>query len=338
MNWGFVLLLFLVTRMERSNSTVTGEQDKTAPSEFENSKKKNHEREDENPKMLGANSLRSAKAEPGSKSKLKVNLDKLKKGEAIHKYTINRKALQYKYDKSNLSETAIKLKEARDEMAQKKKFQSGRFIRLLANFELRPSDFEILNTISDKNESRQVRLLKQLIEDSSLHVFVNKDPKLKSLIKATRKKIASDIKKQISEYFQWRKQSWLRIQSVWTQKAIYYYRDDALNREEHEKLYQLFLIEDAEKLKFLLPIVEVQRKIMEVIDRRLNDMDNEKYILLAIKLMTKQLFIEYLKRFQKYHSQHNKDYTSDITQMDNQFMADYQENVNFQKAMNPISE
>ena len=90
----------------------------------------------------------------------------------------------------------------------------------------------------------------------SFHIFTIRNPKYKSLITRTKNQIDKKLKNQISAYYRWRKLSWMRIESVWKQKGIYYLKDDDMNREEHEKLYQLFLIEDAEKLQFLLPMIE----------------------------------------------------------------------------------
>jgi rubrerythrin len=242
---------------------------------------------------------------------------------------VARKAMSYQFSDTNLNETAQKLKDARQEVAEQKKYRSNNFRKLLQNLNLDSHSFQLLDQIKDKELAQQVRNLKDAIEKISPALWKRKDPNFKKYARKMKATIKQQITNQVKTYRTWRKLSCKKIESVWKQKNIYYHRDDNLNREEHEKLYQLFLIEDADKLNFLLPMVEVEKRLVEMLDRRIVDEDNEKYILLAIKLMTKQLFLEYVKRFKKYHSRHRKDYAKDLKAMDKALMDSFKENEEF---------
>lgn len=242
---------------------------------------------------------------------------------------VNRKAMSYKFGDSNLNETAQKIQAARQEVADKKKSRSHNFRKLLKSMNLDFHNFHLLDHITDKKLANQVRSLKSTIEKVSPDLWIRKNPKFKAYAKKIKKKLENQITKQIKNYKSWRKLSWKKIEAVWKQKGMYYLRDDKLNREEHEKLYQLFLIEDADKLNFLLPMIDVEKRVVEMLERRMVDEDNEKYILLSIKLMTKQLFLEYLRRYKKYHSQHRKDFAKDLQAIDRQLMDSFKENEEF---------
>ena len=241
----------------------------------------------------------------------------------------NRKAISYKFSESNLGETAKKIQAARKEVADNKKYQSHAFRKLLKNMNLDAHNFLLLDKITDKRLAAQIRKLKDTIKKVSNDIWTRKDPKFKSYARKIKTNLESQIKKQIKSYQSWRKLSWKKIEALWKQKGSYYNKDDNMNREEHEKLYQLFLIEDADKLNFLLPMIDVEKRLIEMLERRIVDEDNEKYILLSIKLMSKQLFLEYLRRYKKYHSQHRKDFTKDLKAIDKQLMDSFNENEEF---------
>lgn len=242
----------------------------------------------------------------------------------------------FKIDQTTLKATSSKLKEERRKLKDSRKLKSAHFRSLLRRYYIRPDQLEHLAQSTDKRVKLTLRSLKQLVNDLDYHLWQPAKPKARKAMLQTRKRLEKQIKSQIKGYSKWHKLGWKRIEAVWKQKGFYYLHDEELNRSEHEKLYQLFIIENGEKLKYLLPMIDVERKIVESIHYRVADWDNEKYIRLAVKLMTKQLFLEYLRRYRAYRTQHRKDYAKDLRVLEKQYMADYKANQDFDRRVNNI--
>lgn len=253
-----------------------------------------------------------------------------------HKSKKKIKKFSFKINAETLQQTSNKLKQERKNQREARKLKSSRFRNLLLSYKINPDVFHSLGSTSDKKIAKAVRLLKEQVQDIGPHLWVAENPKKKKYMKKASKKLKKLAKYQIKDFKHWYWESWQRIKDVWKAKGHYYLRDDKLNREEHEKLYQLFLIETSEKLKYLLPLLDVEHKVIDILGRRLADIDNQKYIKLAVKLMSKQLFKEYLKRYKAYRRRHRSDYVKDLQNLNRKYMADFKANEDFDKRVHDM--
>ena len=243
------------------------------------------------------------------------------------------------FNKASVSSLKNRIKSHARKMKQIKQQKIVKKTMLFRAFKLKMKEIDRLSEVKDGDLKNDLTEITNVVMDTGaiihrqLHNQVSNKVQEK-LLKLAKKKLETFMKTQISRYRIWQKDSWKKITEVLKRRGPLMLKNEELNRSEHEKLYQLFIVENAEKRAFLLPILNIEANIIKIISSKLNDLKNEQYLRISVKLMTQQLTKEFKHRYKRYKRLYKKEYLRDVYKTDDQYMASWKENDKFNESAN----
>jgi hypothetical protein len=148
-------------------------------------------------------------------------------------------------------------------------------------------------------------------------------------LKMAKKKLVKMRKQQLARYAQWRQESWHNINKYLEASQRIFNANDALNMEENEKYYQLFLVEDGEKRQHLIPFVDLETRLLAIIEGELEIISDEKGLKKSSLRQTARLSNRLAKRARRASKRSRRDYLRGVRDLDRQYMWAWKRNEQF---------
>lgn len=178
---------------------------------------------------------------------------------------------------------------------------------LLILYNLPSNSFEFMANLTDQSLKQQAYELKAFMR--KLGPAVSEKPiKKKSYednLNVAKKRLNALRKRQVKKYEEWRKQTWANIEKFLNAKQKIYDVDDTLNISENEKYYQLFLVEDSDKRQHLVPFLDLENRLLEIIETELEIIADDKALKRA-SLRIVNRFNSRLKRSERRRSRRHR--------------------------------
>lgn len=203
--------------------------------------------------------------------------------------------------------------------------------KLLTVFDLPHSSFDFSNSITDQGLKLQVEEIKNFMRKLAPE-YAKKEEKKKSYedyLKVAKKRLHSLQKRQIKKYQDWRKKTWENIDKVLEEKQPIFNMDQKVNVQENEKYYQVFLVEDASKREHLIPFLDLESRLLEIIEEELVVISDYKSILRASKRLNSRHTMMMNRRFRMSFRRRQRQHLRAMRQMHNGFIKDWEINQKF---------
>lgn len=202
---------------------------------------------------------------------------------------------------------------------------------LLTQLDLPDHTFDFFEGLKDEGLRVQADELKAFMRQLGPAVGGKKDDGkgYEDYLKMAQKKLLKMRKAQVKRYEEWRKESWDHIVKYLEAGQRIFDADDALNISENEKYYQLFLVEDGEKRAHLLPFIDLENRLLNIIESELEGLTDEKMLEKASLRQTTRLSNRMERRARRASQRARRDYVRGVRALDRQYMGAWKRNEAF---------
>ena len=201
---------------------------------------------------------------------------------------------------------------------------------MMSTFKLPHNSLQFVSEIKDQNLRTQAEELKGIMRKLASALNDPSPPKtFKDFLKIAKKTIKKMRKRQLKVYYKWRKESWANVQKYLSAKQKIYDGDDALNVFENEKFYQLFLVEDSEKREYLLPLLDLQNKVLRRVADELELLYDAEKIKQASVKAARKVMRALNRKSKRVRHRAEDEYLAGVREMHAKFMRDWKRNEKF---------
>lgn len=199
---------------------------------------------------------------------------------------------------------------------------------LSAQLDLPPDALAFFGSLKDEGMKQQAEELRVFMRQLAPAVGGKKggDKTYADYLKIAKKKLTSLRKKQVTRYEEWRKQSWTNIQKYLEANQRVLQADDDMNVMENEKYYQLFLVEDGDKRQHVIPFLNLENRLLEIIDAELEVVEDELSLKKASARQAKRLSDRLARRARRASRRNRRAYLRGVRALNDQYMRHWQRN------------
>lgn len=203
---------------------------------------------------------------------------------------------------------------------------------LLTVLQLPLNSLDFMENITDEGIKSQADEMRTFMRKLAPAVSASKSAKPKTYednLKTAKKRLISLRKKQLKKYDDWRTASWKNINKYLEGSQRVFDTNDQLNIKENEKYYQLFLVEDGEKRHYLIPFVNLENRLLEIIENELSIIADNKALKRVANRATSRASDRLARRVRRQSQRNRRAYLHSVRQMHREYMENWKLNEKF---------